>query len=50
MSNRTQTLAIGDKAPDFALQTKDERVVRLSDFTGRSNVVLLFYPLAWTPV
>jgi peroxiredoxin len=24
--------------------------VKLSDFRGQNNVVLAFYPLAWTPV
>ncbi len=50
MSDRTKTLGIGDQAPDFELPTQDERIVRLKDYRGRSNVVLLFYPLAWTPV
>jgi peroxiredoxin len=24
--------------------------VKLSDFRGKKNVVIAFYPLAWTPV
>lgn len=41
-------LQIGDKAPDFALQDKDGRLVRLSDFAGK-RVVLYFYPRDNTP-
>ncbi len=43
---------VGDMAPDFELKShlvKDKKV-RLSDFRGKKNVVLAFYPLAWTPV
>ena len=43
---------IGDMAPDFELKShldKDKKV-RLSNYLGQQNVVLAFYPLAWTPV
>ncbi|MFJ9668410.1 peroxiredoxin [Streptomyces sp. NPDC101219] len=40
----------GDKAPDFELKDNHGRTVRLSDFRGRSNVVLVFYPFAFTGV
>jgi len=43
-------LKIGDSAPDFELESHLERKVRLSDYTGKKNVVLAFFPLAWTPV
>jgi peroxiredoxin len=43
-------LSIGQVAPDFTLKTHDGRVVRLSDYRGKKNVVLAFFPLAWTPV
>lgn len=40
----------GERAPDFDLEVlKDERV-RLSDFRGRSNVLLVFHPFAFTAV
>lgn len=39
---------IGEAAPDFALEDQFGRTVRLSDLRGR-NVMLLFYPLDWTP-
>ena len=41
-------LKIGDRAPDFSLPDQDGRVVKLSDFKGRKNVVLAFYVLAFT--
>jgi peroxiredoxin len=40
----------GERAPEFDLEvTRGERV-RLSDFAGRSNVLLVFHPFAFTPV
>ena len=40
----------GDRAPEFDLAlTKGERVT-LSDFSGRSNVLLVFHPFAFTQV
>jgi peroxiredoxin len=43
-------LQVGDKAPDFELKDNHGRAVRLSDFRGQRNVVLLFYPFAFTGV
>jgi peroxiredoxin len=45
-------LEIGDVAPDFELSShlEKDKKVRLSDFRGKNNVVIAFYPLAWTPV
>jgi len=45
---RAGSLAVGDKAPDFALPDQNGKVVKLSDFTGKKNVVLAFYVLAFT--
>jgi peroxiredoxin len=42
------SLQIGQQAPDFNLPSHLDRVVRLSDYRGR-NVVLAFFPLAFTP-
>ena len=44
------SVQIGDAAPDFALPDQDRATVRLSDFRGRKNVVVVFYPLAFTGV
>lgn len=41
-------LKIGDTAPDFTLPATDGSKVKLSDFRGKSNVVLAFYVLAFT--
>ena len=41
-------LAVGDKAPDFALEDQGGVKVRLKDFRG-SSVVVYFYPKADTP-
>jgi peroxiredoxin len=43
-------IKIGQPAPDFFLKSHDGRTIRLSDYKGKSNVVLAFFPLAWTPV
>ncbi|HEY0936534.1 MAG TPA: peroxiredoxin [Trebonia sp.] len=40
----------GDEAPDFELPDQHGTPVRLSSFRGRKNVVLVFYPLAFSPV
>ncbi|MGV9450973.1 peroxiredoxin [Streptomyces sp. NPDC003635] len=43
-------IQVGEKAPDFELKDNHGRAVRLSDFRGQKNVVLLFYPFAFTGV
>ncbi len=43
-------LRVGQYAPDFCLEDQQGRKIRLSDFLGRKNVVLAFFPLAWTPI
>lgn len=43
------TLRVGDPAPDFTLKTIGLKEVGLRDFQGKKNVVVLFYPLDWTP-
>jgi peroxiredoxin len=40
----------GDRAPEFDLAVTSSERVRLSDFRGRSNVLLVFHPFAFTPV
>ena len=37
-------------APDFTLKDTNKNDVSLSDFTGKSNVVLLFFPFAFSSV
>ena len=38
----------GDMAPDFNLTATTGGKVKLSDFRGKSNVVLAFFPAAFT--
>jgi peroxiredoxin Q/BCP len=40
---------IGQPAPDFTLPDENGRSVKLSDYRGKSPVVLYFYPKADTP-
>jgi peroxiredoxin Q/BCP len=40
---------IGNLAPKFALQDHEGNAVSLSDFKGKSAVVVYFYPKAMTP-
>lgn len=50
-ASQTRTLKLGQMAPDFDLpgHRGGERI-KLSDYRGKKNVVLVFYPLDWTPV
>lgn len=51
-------LEIGDEAPDLELPATGDtagkggprRKIRLSEYRGKKNVVLAFYPAAFTPV
>jgi peroxiredoxin len=42
------TLKVGDEAPDFTLKDTNNKDVKLSDFRGKKNVVLAFFPAAFT--
>jgi mycoredoxin-dependent peroxiredoxin len=44
------SIAVGQKAPDFTLPNQDKKDIKLSDFAGKKNVVLIWYPLDWSPV
>jgi len=41
---------VGEKAPDFCLQSHEGNKVCLRYFLGSKNIVIAFFPLAWTPV
>ncbi len=57
MAKPISRLAVGDEAPDFELEATGEgagkgglrKRIRLSDYRGK-NVVVAFYPAAFTPV
>jgi cytochrome oxidase Cu insertion factor (SCO1/SenC/PrrC family) len=42
------SLKVGDMAPDFTLPSTSGKPVTLSDFRGKSAVVLAFFPAAFT--
>jgi len=51
VASQTSTLKVGDQAPDFSLTGhRDKEKFTLSDARGKKNVVIVFYPLDWTPV
>ena len=43
-------IEVGTQAPDFELKNQHGELVKLSDFRGEKNVVLVFYPFAFTGV
>jgi peroxiredoxin len=43
------SLKVGQRAPDFTLSSHLEKPVTLGSLRG-GNVVIAFFPLAWTPV
>ena len=46
---KNMKLKVGQTAPDFTLPSHLDKKITLSDLRG-NNVVLAFFPLAWTPV
>ena len=46
---RIAMISVGERAPDFELQDHLGRKVKLDDFKSKRHVLLLFYPLDWTP-
>jgi peroxiredoxin len=42
-------LEVGEKAPDFELQSTQAGKFKLSDFAGKKNVIVQFYVLDFTP-
>ena len=58
MARSIWKLQVGDEAPDFELPATGDgagkggpkKKVRLSDWRGKKNVMLAFFPAAFTPV
>ena len=46
----TAMLEVGQKAPDFRLRGPGGQPIALADYLGYRHVVLVFYPLAFSPV
>ena len=43
-------ISVGDAAPDFELRDQNAQTHKLSSYAGSKNVVLVFYPFAFTGV
>jgi peroxiredoxin len=43
-------IAVGQPAPEFTLKDQNQKEIKLADFAGKRNVVLIFYPLDFSPV
>lgn len=43
-------LTVGTAAPDFTLRDQNQQPVSLSDYRGDKNVLLVFFPLAFTGI
>ncbi len=43
-------LAVGTEAPDFTLKDQNNQLVTLSSYRGHKNVLLVFFPLAFTGI
>lgn len=46
----TEGIDIGQRAPDFKLKGPGGQFVTLSEYAGKKNVVLVFYPMAFSGV
>ena len=46
----TATIDIGQTAPDFRLRGPGGQYVSLSEYRGKKHVVVVFFPLAFSPV
>jgi len=44
------SIKVGDKAPEFTLPNTDREEISLDNFKGDKNVLLLFFPFAFTGV
>ena len=43
------SVAVGDKAPEISLKSTLDKEISLSDYQGEKNVVVVFYPLDFSP-
>jgi peroxiredoxin len=43
-------LEVGTEAPDFTLNDYNKQPVKLSDYRGQKNVLLVFYPFAFSGI
>jgi peroxiredoxin len=50
MASPSTPLSVGDTAPGFTLKNQHGESVSLADFAGAKNVVLVFYPFAFSGI
>lgn len=50
LAPRTEPIAAGQSAPDFTLKTQDKEEWTLADAVKKGDVVLCFYPLAFSGI
>jgi peroxiredoxin len=43
-------IAVGQPVPEFTLKDQNQNDVKLSDLVGKRNIVLMFYPLDFSPI
>ncbi len=44
------SLEVGSKAPEFSLKNQSGEIVSLSDFNGKKNALVMFYPFAFSGI
>ena len=44
------SLEVGSKAPEFSLKNQSGEIVSLTDFNGKKNVLVMFYPFAFSGI
>ena len=49
IATSASALEVGDPAPDFSLADQNGKTIKLSDLRGKSNAVIAFYVMAFTP-
>ncbi len=50
MAQPLNSLKVGDPAPHFSLPDQENRITTLSQYLGKKDVVLFFYPKDYTPI
>ena len=43
-------VSVGEPAPNFTAKATGDREVSLSDYAGKKNVMLVFFPFVFSPV
>jgi peroxiredoxin len=43
-------IQVGQQAPGFTLKSHLGTEITLGEFKGHRNILIAFFPLAWTPV